>query len=329
MSSFSNQLSQSSNLLKALDAATNWRAIAMEALSFAAFMIILALGVATGSGFVGMIMSLIAVVAMVIGFSATGYLLMDQAKGQPVRGFLDALLAGVFTLHRLIGVLILEVIIFVLVLLAIAVLILICKIPGLGPILYTVVFPVSAVVAGCAFLALFYVGLSMLAPSVWDGNTVMGSIARLLTIVRQRLLPVVISLVILYLLVVFVGLITFGVAIIGTASIAGLSASILGYSSGMGLGMLSSLQNMMQYGGGFDMSGYGLAMVIGSALLYFAAALIPSVVSIAGINIIYLQISEGLDFKSAESSLSKHMDDAKRRAQNLQSRATESRPTDE
>lgn len=323
MSSFSNQLSQSSNLLKALDAATNWRAIAMEALTFAAFMIIIALGIATGSGFVGMIMSLLAIVAMAIGFSATGYLLMDQVKGQPVRGFVDAILAAVFTIHRLIGVLILEVIIFVVVLLAIAVLILICKIPGLGPVLYTVIFPVSAVIAGCAFLALFYVGLSMLAPSVWDGNTVMGSIARLMTIVRQRLLPTVISLILLYVLVVFVGFITFGVALAGTLSIAGLSASILGYSATMGTGMISSFQNMMLYGGGLEVSGYGLAMLVGSSLLYFAAALIPSVVSIAGVNIIYLQVSAGLDFKAAEESLSKHMDDAKRRAHNLQSRGGE------
>ena len=105
------------------------------------------------------------------------------------------------TSHRLLLALLLVGVIYLVGLLGLAVVLLICKIPLLGPVLYTVVFPVSVVLAGVAIFALYAVVLPLAAPAVWDGAYTLQAVSRLLAIARSRIVNVLIMMALLSFLV--------------------------------------------------------------------------------------------------------------------------------
>ncbi|HET6599986.1 MAG TPA: hypothetical protein VFG60_08490, partial [Burkholderiaceae bacterium] len=146
------------------------------------------------------------VVFMVIaltGVNAAGVLLMDQARGTPLRGLVDAILYGLLCIPKFIALAIALFLLALIVFIALALLLLVCKIPGVGPILFVVVFPLSVVVAGltvsgltlCMFLAL---------PAIWEGSTITRALAQTLAIVRSRLVEALLLMVVLWFLAVII-----------------------------------------------------------------------------------------------------------------------------
>ncbi len=324
MSAIARQLDNSAGLLRALEAATHWRAITLLLGTLVGFIILLSLGALTGSPALIGLLTLIGVIELVIGFSATGFLLMDQASEAPERSIMDALLAALFSLHRLLGIAILVTLAFLAVLLVVAVIMVICKLPLVGPLLYAIALPITSVAVGVAALALFYVGPTILLPSVWQGHGVLASMARLWTVVRQNLLMVVIHLLLLSLILFVVTGIVWGVAAIGSLSVLGVSVPILGYQAGGDImGIFNNLMMMMSgYGDGGE-TGYVFAFLFGFGVLYAVAACIPGLVGLSGACHIYLRACEGLDFAAAEARLAQGMEEARRRAQEAQARAQE------
>jgi hypothetical protein len=321
MSSIATHFNKAGNLLQALEAATNWRAMGMFIASLVAFNLLLALGAFTQSAFGVALMGLVGIIVLLVGLNATGQILMDQARGIAQRSFFEALLASLFTTHRLIGAAILEGIAFVGVLVLVAIVLAICKIPVLGPILYTFVFPLSALLLGLSFIIL-YIGFSLVAPAIWEGNGIIASLARLWTILRHRLPSIILSLILLALLTGLVSLVTFSIVMTGSMTVMSLSVPIIGSQIGGGLGSLFTNPAMLMSGFSFgEGGGYLLAGLIGGLCLYTVAASIPALVGIAGICQVYLQGVEGLDFDQAEAEISNRMEEAKRKAQEVQARA--------
>jgi hypothetical protein len=321
MSSIQAQLSKTGHLLQALDGATNWRAMGMYILSFVSFFLVIVLGSLTHSGFGAGLFGLIGFLLLLVGLNATGLILMDQARNLPKRSFMDALLGSVFTIHRLIGAVILEILAFVGVMIVVAMLLVVCKIPGLGPLLYTFVFPISAILVGLSLIAL-YIGFSLIAPAIWEGHGIIASMARLWTIMRQRLPMIILSLFLLALLTILVSVVTYSVVITGSMSVMSLSIPIIGYQVGGGLmGMMMNLSSMMNGYGFQEGSGYIIAGLLGGMVLYTVAASIPAMVGLSGICQIYLQGAEGLDFSQAEAEINNRMEEAKRKAQEAQAKA--------
>lgn len=321
MSAIKQQLAKTGNLLRALEAATSWRALIMLLGTLLAFILLVSIGVATNSkGFISF-MLLIGVIELVIGLSATGFMLMDRARGISMRSHMEAVLAALFSIHRLIGTAVLLVVTFLLVLLLVSLLLLPCKIPNLGPVLYTLFFPVSSAITGVALIALFVVGPTILLPTIWEGHGVIPAMARLWTIVRKNLLLVVLSMVLLSLLVGVVGTVLFGLVQAGLLTTSAMAVSIIGYQASLGLmGLFTNLMAMM---GGFGESagGFMIANLIGVLMLNAIAASITTLIWLSGACHIYLQSAEGLDFQAAESRINRSLEDAKRRAQEAQARA--------
>lgn len=323
MSSLGNRLNNGSGLLRALDAASNWRAIAIYLVASVLYFGFILLGGMTESRVGFGLMWLIGFIVAFIGVSAAGHLLMDQARNITPRTVVDAILAGVFTLHRLVGLFLIALVSFVLLALVIAVLLLLSKIPGIGPALYTVVFPVGTVVLGVAAMVLFYVVIGLLAPSVWEGNGVLASLARLWTIIRERLLQVTVNMFLLTLLVSFVGLVILGILLTGGLFMASMAISIIGYEAqGELMSLLSVMQGVMT---GYmpSVSGYVAATMYGAGLLYLIAISVITVILLSGFCQIYLQATEGLAFDAAEAQINQGLEEAKRRAQEAQARAKE------
>jgi len=315
-------------LLRAAEAVTNWRALTMAGFAGLVFFLFIALsGWLTKSSIVlGGLFGLVSLVVGLIGYSAVGIVLMRKAQEQEV-GFMDAVLQAVFTVHRLLGVAILLFLVFLGIALASLLVLFICKIPGLGAFLYSVAFPILTVILGMTIAGMFYVAFPLAAPSIWAGNTIYETLARLIVIVRQRLLSVITNLVILSLLVIFLSGVVLFVLFSGYSATTGLSAAVGIHSIG---GLTSMFQSMMLGGGmagatGMDgMEGamqYAGAFAFATGLLFTIGLIIPFLTFINGTCLIYLQTVDGLNFGEAEEKIRSHVEEAKRRTQEARDRA--------
>jgi hypothetical protein len=318
-----------SSLFQAIGGLRNHRALAaMATCLIGAVLIGMLGGAALGRlGALGVLLiGGIVLVAVYTGINAAGILLMDQARGAPPRGLIDALVFGLLCIPKVIVLAIGFFLVALAVFLAIALVFLVCKIPLLGPIVFTLAFPVSVLVAGvtlsglmlCMFLAL---------PAVWEGATITHAIAQSLAIVRSRLVETFLMLMVVGFLAFVVGLIVFGVLGSGLFPTMGLSAALLGgggggdleYGMRGGPGPFGALMGGMMGAGG----GYALAGAIGGGVLWAIAATLVAQVWLLGLNLVYLRVSEGLDAQATEQAIGQRLAEARRKTAEMRQKARE------
>lgn len=324
MSAHTNGISRGMGLLRAAEAVTNWRALAASGLSgLAVLLSVLLTGALLKANFLlGALGFVLSMVVLLTGYSAVGILLMRQAQQQPI-SLGDAFSQAIFTVHRLLGVALMMLLCVLGVSLLALLVLFCCKLPGIGSLLYAVATPVLTVVIGVTIAGLLYVALPLAAPAVWEGNTVWQTCARLLVIVRQRLVMVIIQLVLLSLLVMVLAGVVYLVLSSGYVTVTALS-SALGINT---LGSLThSLTGMMMSGladnSGFDGGqSYAGAFVFSSGVLIIIGSMIPALTYINGTCLVYLQTIDGLHFGDAEASIAARMDEAKRLAKEARQRA--------
>ena len=310
-----------SSLLQAVTGLRNRRAVvAMLACTFVGVLVAGLLFAMTPTlGFLaGLLAAIVWVVAIGTGVNAAGLLQMDHARGISPRSTADALVYGLMCIPKLIVLALAFFAVEVAVFLVIAILLLICKIPVLGPLLFTVVFPLSVVIAGVTIVGLF-ICLVLSLPAIWQGASISRALAQTLAIVRGRLVEAVLLLVLVGFIGFAVGFVVFGVLAAGLMPTLGMSLSIVGFG---GLGMESIAA--MSHGGG----GHAIAGVIGGALLWAIAASLVGQVYLLGLSIVYLRVTEGLDLTSAEESFRATLDEAKRRTAELGEKARQATQRD-
>lgn len=305
------------SLIEAANAFRNFRALLLLGLTLVSAALLgtlfATLAGNIGSTALGVVGALLALLVVFYGSNAVGIMLMHEAQQKPTPSLADALLLSLFSSHRLILVMILEMLIVLLAVAAIAVLLFVCKIPALGPVLFTLVFPVSAVFLGLLVFALFYIMLPLAGPAVWSGSTVFQVLARLGMLVRVKLIPIILLEVLLSLITLFFASLVFSVVLIGVGMTSGLSAGILGVGGGLG-----GMQMMLLLASG---SGYPLAAAIGGGLLFALAAIVPGLVFTKGVCIIYLDAVRGLDFSQPENSLNQGLASVRKKAEQARARA--------
>jgi hypothetical protein len=303
-----------SSLLQAVTGLRNRRAVvAMLACTFAGVLVAGLLFAMTPTlGFLaGLLAAIVWVVAIGTGLNAAGLLQMDHARGISPRSTADALVYGLMCIPKLIVLALAFFAVEVAVFIVIAILLLICKIPVLGSLLFTVVFPVSVVLAGVTIVGLF-ICLVLSLPAIWQGASISRALAQTLAIVRGRLVEAVLLLVLVGFIGFAVGFVVFGVLAAGLMPTLGMSLQIVGFG---GLGMESIAA--MSHGG----AGHAIAGVIGGALLWAIAASLVGQVYLLGLSIVYLRVTEGLDLTSAEESFRATLEEAKRRTAELGEKA--------
>lgn len=327
--SLHSKLAESRSLLGALDAITRWRPFAMLVLTFLTCMILLAVlgGLSAGmarhsgavAGLLGIVTVLLVMATALVGINAAGILLSDDTWGRPQRDMVAALLASLFTSHRLIGILLLQGLLFLLYLIAFAFVLYICSIPGIGPLLYAIVFPVGSVLTGVILFALLYVAIPLAAPAVWHGTTVMSALAMLAEVARQRLLFVVVMTLLLGLLLLLVTFIISAILATGTMLTMGLSASIIGSSLG-GLDGLSDLV-MGAMMGGRSGSGYLWSLGFGAAVLFLLGVTPGMLVGMKGAAIIHRAAIADLSLAETEQAMRDKLGEVQRRAKEAKEQA--------
>jgi len=330
--SLQHKLAESRSLLGALDAITRWRPFAMLVLTFLTCMLLLAvLGGMSGvmarhsvgvAGLLGLVTLLLVMATALVGINATGIMLSDDTWGRPQRDMVAALLASLFTSHRLIGILLLQGLLFLLYLLAFVVVLFISSIPGIGPLLYAVVFPVGSVLTGILLFALLYVAIPLAAPAVWNGATVMNSLAMLAAIARQRLLFVLVMTLLLGLLLLLVTFIISAILASGTAMTMALSVPIIGSSMDGLDGLFELLMRAAMEGRGGDMdSGYLWALGFGAATLFLLGVTPGLLVGMKGMTIIHRAAIADLSLAETELAIKTKMDEMQRRAREAKEQA--------
>ena len=256
--------------------------------------------------------ALVFFVGYLAGFNAAGILLLDQARGVHSRGLVDALIYALICVPKLILLVLLMVVVSALIFLALAVLLFVCKMPGLGPVLFVAVFPLCVVVAGAAICWLL-LGGNLAWVALLDGATVIRAIAQSIAIARTRLMESALLQAVVALLSIVVGMVIFVVLGIGFLPTAAMSLSIVGNVGGGNIGSV-----LTDFG---SAGAYAIAGAVGTGVLWAVAATLVTLVAILGIELVYLRVTEGLDSTAAEQALTDHMNTARRRAAELGEKA--------
>ncbi len=321
MSTVSNQMRDAGAILPAVDAVTNYRALAVEFVSTAVGVVLLALFVSMSMNSMSFGVVATGVVLFLAfagaGFNGAGVVLMDEATGAPKRSFVDALLAGAFAFVKAIAVLLLAGLGALLVVLAIALLLWICKIPGVGPALFFLVFPLGVVTVGVMWIAFAFVLAPIAGPAIWSGESIGATLARVMMVIRKRLLGVLVRGCVLFLLLMVTAMVLWMVAFTGTAITGAMSLGIVGvnldlssvmslFGGGNEFGGGSARRGMrpgMRAPGAGASGGYGVAMLISIGLIVAAVGTLLSLVLKKGWCLIYLQTARDLDVTAVEAEM--------------------------
>jgi hypothetical protein len=270
---------------------------------------------------------LISAVLMFTGVHASGVLLMDQARRIPMRSLQDAVLYGLMCVPKTIALIIALVLGAIAVYAMLGVLFWISKIPGIGPLLYAVVFPLSVVVAGLTFAGLF-LGLLIAMAAIWEGASIIEALGKAATVLQKRLVETVMLVAALVFLASVVMAFVGSVLALGFLPAVGMSENVLGVSP-TGAGAMAVLLGEA-FGGGFGGGrggggggGYFIAGMFGAGALWALVITLEMQVVLMGFNLIYLRVTEGLDASGAQGVLQTGLAEARRRAVEAGSRARE------
>ena len=301
----SEQLKSSGSLLDATSAISNWRALALFAASTVAAVLVFGLLVATQSAAGVLLGTLLGWLLAFYGVNAVGIMLMDATRDGESRTPMQAVAASLLTSHRLLLVGLLALAGLLVLLVGVAILLLLCKLPVIGPLLFAVVMPLSALLLGFTLFTLAYVFYPLAASAIWSGATVMEAAGNLLAIARKRLVAVVLQEVVLMLIVLFVTLILLGIVFSGLGLTTMMSAGIVGGGEGglQSLGMMAMGMGSMGMGGLGGGGGYVLAGGLGTTLLLALAGIVPGLIALQGFCQIYLSSLNGLDASDARRAL--------------------------
>ena len=230
------------------------------------------------------------------GVNATGLMLMDQARGLPVRdpqdAFADALRSG----HRVLLALIASLAVAMLAALVLAGLFWATRWPVVGAPLLAVALPLAVLVLGGAAFTLVVLVGPLAGPAVWAGRRSAGTLAFLRGRLRHGLPETALLMAAVYLLTALATAAMSFVVVSGGRLVAGLA--ILGAGIELPAGQL--LAGVMGLGPrGLGASGVplqggalGLAALIGGGVVFAIALVLPTLVWLRGCCAVYLAVSE-------------------------------------
>ncbi len=315
--SIKSQLASGLSIIDAVDALSDWRSLL---LAFGGVLIAFLLVMVTGyaaqkSMILAGVLGLIILLWGLTVYNALGLQMMMLAKGRDRLSAIEAIVGGLVIVPKSIALVLIIGILFLLLMLAILLIFFVCKIPGVGPVIYAFAWPFSVVILGTVTIAVFYVGFPLLGPALWEGKSIVDALGTLAAIARDRAVMVIIFFVFLGMLMFLVGGLIGFIIFTGSAESMGLSAIALsenrGYGGGMGGlggiggigGLGASLLGLLSSGTGSGDGGHAVAMMLGSAVLFAISGGATFLVFLRGICLIYLQASAGLDASGEATKL--------------------------
>lgn len=296
-------LSALSLVLRSVDAVRNTRALYVLLGTFAVAGMLVAMAessLARDAGWWGPIQAGVALFVAFYGGNAAGILVMDDARGRPIREVPDALRVALATAHRLL--LALSIVFSAYALAAGALLGLLwvsrTAVSGalVGPLIFGFAVPVGVLAVGLAALSLVAVVVPLAAPAVWSGAGVLQVVRNLFRMVRQRLLTVVLLMAAVSLLTAGMGTIATAIVTIGGRVIAELGVRVVGVdvpAQQLMAGLFGyGLRSLGANGAPTGSTGHAAAALVGGGVVFALALLLPGLVYLRGTCAVYLAMTE-------------------------------------
>jgi hypothetical protein len=284
-------------VLGSIDAVRNTRALFMLLSTFAGAGLLVATAEASFArhdGWWGPVQAGAALFVAFYGGNAAGILVMDEARGRPVRDVPEALRAALLTAHRLLLALAIVFAAYALVGAALVALLWASRtaVSGalLGPLLFGVAVPLGVVTVGVAALSLAAVVVPLAAPAVWAGAGVLQVVRSLAGLIRHRLLAVA-------LLMATVSLLSAGMGAMATfvVVIAELGVAVVGVEVPAKLLMAGlfghGLRSLGAVGAPAGSTGHAAAALVGGGVVFALALLLPGLVYLRGTCSVYLAMT--------------------------------------
>jgi len=296
------------------EALTCWQAVLVIATSGLVAMLLFTLGgmlIQISWAFMFML-GLLAVIALLAGVNGAGICLTDLVNKNPFRSVLGYLIAGLLSLPKLLGAGILLLLLYVMAILAVAIILLICKLPGVGPLLLVVGIPLSILIVAMTMIG-SYMAASIVAPAIWDGEKVLNSISITWEITKRYPFAALGKIFGGLVLCILFGAIVFGLTFSASSIVAGMAIPIIG--SGFRINIASIM--MGHFGG----NSYITGALIGFGLTFAAVAtfifLLPLMVGI----LTWREFSQQLDLESIRQKTSVAVKEAKGKVDEMKEKA--------
>lgn len=250
----------------------------------------------------------------VIGISAAGIQFMDQAAGRKVNSTMGALMSSPMVGLRGLGLTIVLLLCWLVFYAIEAAVLFLCKIPGLGPLLYAVVFPVLVLTDALVFLGMA-AAMMLSFPALCEGHSLKTAFAQLWAIVVQRPVEAILNLVMLFVALVFSVVLVSGFIGIGFVNTGLVSMAILGPQM---RGDMGSIMGMFM-GGGFGQAegagGLVMAGLFGGAIVFGIALALFTAMGLLGLSLTYLKVTGGIDVSAAAAAMDGAIAKTKAKAQ--------------
>ncbi|KQV53167.1 hypothetical protein ASC95_10400 [Pelomonas sp. Root1217] len=230
------------------------------------------------------------------GVNATGLMLMDQARGLPVRDPQDALADALRSAHRVLLALLACVAMAGAVVLTVVGLLWATRWPVIGPPLLAVVLPAGVLaLGGLSFVLVILIG-PLAGPAVWAGRRSAGVLGFLRERLRHGLPETALLIATVYLMTALATAAVSFVVVSGGRLVAGLA--IVG--AGIELPPNQLLAGVMGLGprafgaSGLPLQGgsLGMAALIGGGVVFAIALVLPTLVWLRGCCAVYLAVTE-------------------------------------
>ncbi len=326
---------ESANLLSALEALRSPANLILIVVTAVLALAILALAMGSvahggAAATFGLLLMLLAWLVGETGYCGVTLRRLQGARGQTPGGVMVSALSGFYAAIKVLLSMLLLCVAMLLLMLLTSLLFLITQIPGIGPALNFLVFPIVALIIGVSLYALLFIAAPLAAVAACNGRSVFGIVATVVLVIRGRLFDTALRGVLLNLMALFVIALALTIVSIGvTASGAlqhmvqiGNSGGISAYAGndmygtygdsfgGMGAGALSALSGLRTIGAA-------------SIVLYFLAFSLGFIVYASGWVVIFNDTAQDLDPAALEAQMRAQAERVQQKARDAQARAAQ------
>ncbi|KQW35619.1 hypothetical protein [Rhizobacter sp. Root404] len=296
-------LSALSLVLRSVDALRNARALFVLLGTFAIAGILVAMAeasLARDAGWWGPVQAGAALFVAFYGGNAAGILVMDDARGRPVREVPEALRASLARAHRLLLVLAFWIVAYGVIAAGVWALFWLSRVAVtgavVGPLLFGLAVPVGVVVSGLAAVTAMAVVVPLSAPAVWSGAGVGRVVAGLVRVMRRRLPMAALLAAVVSLLTAAMGALVTSVVMIGGRVVAELGVRVVGVdvpAQQLTAGLFGyGLRSLGAAGAPTGSTGHAAAALVGGGVVFAIALLLPGLVYLRGTCAAYLALTD-------------------------------------
>jgi hypothetical protein len=244
----------------------------------------------------GVIWAALGLAAAFLGVNTTGLLLMDQARGLPVRDVVDALHDALRVVPKVLLCLLMLLSLMALALAALLALLWAVKLPWIGAPLFALLVPLGVVLLGVmAFSGAVIVG-PLTGPAVWSGRSAVGTARLLLGQLRHGALEAGALMMAVLLTTGLVSAAVSFVVVSGGRAMAFLMVWLIGIdvpAQQLMAGLFGyGLRSLGATGAPVAATPVGMAALVGGGVVFAVALVVPTLVYLRGCCAVFLALQD-------------------------------------